>query len=453
MTYQELVATRGRVVGERDALVTQADTLLAADAFDEEQETQVTAIKAQIGRQNQRLALLDDQIASALAAPPMRDFSEQAPEAQEHHTPATTRPAHGMHGPYASLGEQAMDIYRYQVQGDGAARERLVNGAIHSLEELGVQAAASGQNIAVDSEGGFLVMMDFSTEIWRRTSQDGEILSRVNPLPLSPPANAIELPGVDETSRATGSRWGGIRAYHVEEAGTITASVQKYYRVPLKLKKIACLTHATDEMLAHVALMNMLLTEGMSDELRFVLEDDIFEGDGAGKAFGIVSAAATISVAKEAGQSAATIIHDNLRKMWARLHARSRANAVWFINQDCEPALDDLAKIIGTAGVEPNYVTYGPDGVLRIKGRPVVAVEYASTLGTVGDIVLADLTQYAYIVSAVQQATSIHFKFDTDETSFRATVRSDGALRWKSALTPFKGSNTQSPVITLATRA
>jgi HK97 family phage major capsid protein len=139
--------------------------------------------------------------------------------------------------------------------------------------------------------------------------------------------------------------------------------------------------------------------------------------------------------------------------MWARLHARSRPNSAFFINQDCEPALDDLAKIIGTAGIEPNYVTYGPDGVLRIKGRPVVPVEYASTVGTVGDIVLADLTQYAFITTAIQQAASIHFKFDTDEQSFRATIRIDGALRWKEALTPFKGTNTQSPVITLATRA
>ena len=39
---------------------------------------------------------------------------------------------------------------------------------------------------------------------------------------------------------------------------------------------------------------------------------------------------------------------------------------IWLINQDIEPALDDLAKVIGTGGIEPNWVTYSPEGVLRI---------------------------------------------------------------------------------------
>ena len=154
---------------------------------------------------------------------------------------------------------------------------------------------------------------------------------------------------------------------------------------------------------------------------------------------------------KETGQAAATITHDNLKKMWARRFPGG--DHVWYINQDCEPALDDLAKIIGTSGVEPNYVSYGPDGVLRIKGRPVETLEYASTLGTVGDITLVDWTQYAMIASSIQQAASMHFKFDTDEQSFRTTMRVDGACMWKTALTPFKGTATQSPVVKLATRA
>ena len=448
-TYQELVATRQRVVSERDALVAQADDLLSAEDYGAAEEEAVGTLKAQIERQGARIALIDGQIASALSAPVITPLSEPDPERR---TPITTRPAHGRGGLYGSLGEQALDVVRAATNRDPDARERLVYSLAKSLEEQGIQAAL-GQNTIMDSEGGFLVQTDVSASIWQRMVTGGAILSRIATLPLTPPANAIDLPGVDETSRATGSRWGGIRGYWVEEAGTITASAQKYFKVSLKLKKVAALTYASEEMLAHVSLMNTLLTDGMADELRFLIEDAIYEGDGAGKPMGILNAPAVVSIAKETGQTAATIVHNNLKKMWARLHAASRSNAVWFINQDCEPTLDDLTKVIGTAGIEPNYVTYGPDGVLRIKGRPVVAVEYAPTAGTVGDIVLVDLSQYLFITSALQQAASIHFKFDTDEQAFRATVRVDGALRWKSALTPFKGSNTQSPVITLATRA
>ena len=460
MNYQEFVGARKRLDAERNGLILEADTLLAKDDFSEEDAAAVDALKGHIDRTKARLALLDTQIEEALSAPPTRDFSQATEEdnvgdlERGRQTSAiTTSPAHGGKGAYASIGEQAMDVYRANALGDSAARERLVNSAAHALREQGIQAAASGQNIAVDSDGGHLVQTDFSTAIWQRMTAGGAILSRVTPLPLNPGANSIELPGVDETSRATGSRWGGITGYWVEEGGTVTGSKQGYYRVPLKLKKVAAITYATEEMLAHVSMMELLLTQGMADELRFLVEDAIFEGDGSGKPAGFTNAAAAISVAKETGQAAATVTHDNLQKMWARFHAASRGNGIWLINQDVEPALDDLSKTIGTDGVEPNYVSYGPDGVLRIKGRPVIAVEYASTVGTVGDIVLVDLTQYAMIMTGIQQATSIHFKFDTDEQAFRSTLRVDGALRWKSALTPFKGSNTQSPVVTLASRA
>ncbi len=140
--------------------------------------------------------------------------------------------------------------------------------------------------------------------------------------------------------------------------------------------------------------------------------------------------------------------------MWARGWGRSRSNMIWMINQDVEPALDALAKNIGTAGVEPNYVTYSLEGVMRIKGRPVVNSEYCSTLGTVDDIVLVDLSQYAFIdKGGINQAQSIHVRFTTGEMTFRAFYRLDGGVLWKEALTPFKGgANTLSPFLTLATR-
>ena len=47
----------------------------------------------------------------------------------------------------------------------------------------------------------------------------------------------------------------------------------------------------------------------------------------------------------------------------------------------------------------------------------------------------------------------MHVAFTTDEMAFRVTYRVDGHLMWKSALTPFKGSNTVGPVVALATRS
>ena len=83
----------------------------------------------------------------------------------------------------------------------------------------------------------------------------------------------------------------------------------------------------------------------------------------------------------------------------------------------------------------------------RIKGRPVVPVEYCKTLGTVGDIILADMSQYAFIdKGGIQSASSIHVQFVAGETAFRFVYRCNGMPEWSSALTPLNGSsNTLSP--------
>ena len=209
-------------------------------------------------------------------------------------------------------------------------------------------------------------------------------------------------------------------------------------------------------MLSDAALLESLYVPAFTDELRFLAEDAILNGDGTAKPKGIIGDAGVVSVAKETGQVAATIVKANIDKMWSRCWARSRARGVWLINQDTEPQLEDLAMTVGTGGVPvylpPGGITETPNA--RLKGRPVLPVEYCATLGTVGDIILADLSEYLWIERVMQHASSIHVAFTTDETAFRATWRVDGQLSWKAPLTPFKGTaNTLSPVVTLATRA
>ena len=189
----------------------------------------------------------------------------------------------------------------------------------------------------------------------------------------------------------------------------------------------------------------------------FMTEDAIFEGTGAGQPMGFAVAAnpALISVAKQNGQATATIVKENLDNMWARCWARSRQNAVWFINQDCEPYLNQLNQAVGTGG----QMVYLPPGGLSsapyatLYGRPVIATEYNAALGSVGDIVLCDLSQYTLVdKGGVNAATSMHVAFLTDEMVFRITYRVDGKSMWTTALTPFKGTLSKSPFVALAAR-
>ena len=87
-------------------------------------------------------------------------------------------------------------------------------------------------------------------------------------------------------------------------------------------------------------------------------------------------------------------------------------------------------------------------------GRPVIETEYNATLGTVGDLVLADLGEY--LIGDPERTTvafSADLKFVTDEGSFRVVMRVDGHPAWSSPTTPANGTATVSPFVTLATRA
>jgi HK97 family phage major capsid protein len=224
------------------------------------------------------------------------------------------------------------------------------------------------------------------------------------------------------------------------------------------LDKLAALTYVTEEMLQDVTALDAYVSDIVSQELAYKLDDAGIRGTGAGMPLGLLNAAATISVAKEAGQVAGTIVWENLLKMRMRMKASSRANMVWYVNADTEYELATMAFVVGTGGV-PVYLPAGgasSDGYDRLFGRPVIPIEQCSTVGTVGDIIGADMSQYMVIEKGgINRATSIHVRFAYEESAFRFSLRTNGGPgpNWSAPLTPANGSNTVSPFVTLATRA
>jgi len=351
---------------------------------------------------------------------------------------------------FNSLGEQLMAI-KAAATNRGEVDRRLLE--LNSNWDKAMKA--TGLNEGVGSEGAFLLQPDFASELLMplRTAESSPFVSRARKLPIGTNANSGFINGVDETDRATGSRWGGVRGYRLNESGTKTGSKPAFKQLQWRLKKYAVLCYATDELIADATQLQAVLSQAMSEEVSFMANDDVLNGLGAAGPLGIVASSGRVTVSKETGQAAATIVNANLIKMWARMHVRSRANAVWFINQDTEPQLDQLYIPAGVSSLEPRYVTYSSDGVMKIKGRPVIATEFNPTLGTEGDIVLADMSEYLYWDRAPENQSSIHVAFLTDETVFRAVYRVDGFPSLTTPITPYKGSNTLSPFVTLATRS
>lgn len=347
---------------------------------------------------------------------------------------------------FADFGEFALSVRRQAVS--GTVDDRLSIGA----------GTASGLNQSVGSEGGYLVPPAFSDQIYDGLNASADnLLNFTDNYTVPSGADSLTFPANAETSRATGSRFGGVQGYWISEADQITSSTPKLRQMKLEPQQLAVLVYATDKLLRNGGgALTQYLTRAATEEIQFLTGDSIINGTGAGQPVGCVGHNSVVSIAKETGQAGSTIVKENIDKMWARCHARARMGAVWFINQDIEPQLENLSLTVGTGGM-PVYLPAGgiadsPNA--RLKGRPVIPIEYCSTLGTVGDIILANMSFYAVgLRGGVDSAMSIHLRFDYLETAFRFVFEVDGQPWMAEALTPFKGTNTLSPIVTLATRA
>lgn len=303
------------------------------------------------------------------------------------------------------------------------------------------------------ADGGFLVPPEFANSIWTRVYEN-DLLSRTTKMTCS--GNTLVIPAIDETSRVDGSRFGGVRAFWANEAAQFTETKPQFRRIDLNLKKLIALCFVTDELLSD-SMVNLesYMFNLFAMELAFKVGDALINGDGVGKPLGILNSPALITVNSENAQSSKTILTENIVKMAARLYAPYWKGAVWLCNQDINPQLHLLTLGVGTGGV----VTYLPPGGLSnspygtLYGRPVIHTEFNPTLGSVGDLLLCDLSQVVTLSKgSAEQAQSMHLRFDFDEMAFRVIMRIDGNHFWQSALTPFKGTASQGPYVALAAR-
>lgn len=316
------------------------------------------------------------------------------------------------------------------------------------------QAAASGLSEGAPSDGGFLVRSDFSTALLDRAMDATSLAGRCRRIPIGPGADGLEAPIIDETSRATGSRWGGVQVYRRGEADTVTASKPRLGLFDLRLEDLMGLAYATDRLLRDATALEAVLSTAFTEEFAWKIDNEIIRGTGVGEGLGVLNADALVSVDKETGQQAATVVPENIVKMYARIPQRYLGGAFWAMNQDVLPQLLTMGIQVGVGGSLVFMGDIKGQPGMSLLGLPIVRIEQASTLGTVGDLMLLNLNEYILIEQGgIDAQQSMHVRFIYNERAFRWVYRINGRPKWHSALTPANGSSTVSPYVALATRS
>ena len=442
---KELRARRGKIADEMQALVDAGldvdDNRAKFDAL----KAEAADVKADI----ERLEALADEVRSldTPPAPPVPDGIAPTPGLEMGDPPR-----------FRSFEENVGAILRASLNPHLPVDERLQPNRAETRDasQLGEGRAATGLGTQVPSDGGFFIQSEYAPNLLDPMFETGLISSRTQQHTITnPAAQSVEFLVLDETSRAAGSRLGGIRLYTRDEAETVTATKSKWRKWEVKTVPVMGLCYVTQEMLDDVSGVVQRIESYFNNEAGFDLDDWVIRGDGASQPEGILNSDCFITQAKETGQTADTIVTDNLDKMWARLPAKMRRNAVWTVNGTCWPQLFSLERSIGTGGVPlltQNGVAGGPlDSIYR---REVLELEQSPTLGDANDVMFIDPQQYMLVrKGGVRTDLSMHVRFIYGEVVIRFMFRVGGGCWWKSAITPYKGADTLGPFVGLAERA
>lgn len=326
------------------------------------------------------------------------------------------------------------------------------DSAVKSLDEWDdlQRKAPSGMFEDSDPDGGLLVPTQFSMDIYRRMVATNNILNSLNPITVR--GKNMKFLALAENSRVNGSRWGGVQGYWRKEGFQYTPSKPQFRDVRLELNKLTVEVIATEELLedSEIALETWLNTV-VPDEFNFQLNDAVINGTGAGMPRGILASGSKITAGAVAAQGANTLIFQNVLDMYSRVTAGQRGSLIWLYNQDVESSLFRMFLPTGTSAGVAIFTPNESGGGFRLMGRPALVVEQASSLGTEGDLIAFATDGYACIKKgATQNDVSMHLRFDFDERVFKWRYRFDGEPFDNTPLTPFKGTNTTSSIVTLS---
>ncbi len=293
------------------------------------------------------------------------------------------------------------------------------------------------------ADGGFAVPNFWFAGILDQAMQAAEFAPRCLLFPTS--TNGITIPMPDTQNRSTDIA--GLSANWAGENQQQTAQRMKWRNVDVRLHKIFLLAEASGELAADGLNFAAQLETKMAEAAAFALDAAILRGTGAGQPLGILNDPSAIAVNPESGQTAGTVLYQNLINMFGRISPASQKRATWFISPS---VLGQLLQMSWPGSTIPILLGNGNatnaaagEFVGTILGRPVVTTEVCNPIGDAGDIVIADLSQFALAMRTTARIeVDRSHGFDRDAIAWRLIWRVSGCGMWNSAITPYAGGPT-----------
>jgi HK97 family phage major capsid protein len=268
-------------------------------------------------------------------------------------------------------------------------------------------------NITTGNQGGNQTESFLSPTVESDLLRESGIAQLATSVPLSGQNNVYKFNVVSSMGNAP-----AVTA----ESDTIGASQPLITNFSISLQKLTYRMDVTEEALQDTGALTAEVSSQVPEEYSKYIENGIINS--AGPFSGIVGDTNTVSVAKEAGQTDDTIVAENIHKMYSS--AKNPNRSIWIMSRSAYAAIQGLEDTNGNSlFVGPNGLASAPFGTL--KGLPIAVSDKAQAVGTVGDIILADMSKYKIASKGgLSMASSEHVSFLEDETVFKFRFRVGG---------------------------
>ncbi len=358
-------------------------------------------------------------------------------------------------GGFVNFADFATEVYR---AGDGmtnpSPRLKTWNDKAMAIEKT---AGSPAQSVGSLQAGGALIPPEFSRTALVRASERSTIMGKVMTIPMA--SNVIEIPYITDFDSSDGKVAGNIKFRWVSENAAATGGQVQFALRELRLREANAMIYVGNRLMDFSPVsVEPFITRATDSALDLCLSDAWINGSGAGQPLGVINSAALISVAKETGQKADTIVYENTLNVLSRFYGK---NGEWYASRTVIPQLGVMNVTVGAGGSAvfiagsggaPNASGPFPSS---LHGATLNYEQVMPVLGDVGDLLFVDWSQYLVGqftgMSGLQMTDSAHLKFDYRQHAFQFTLYIDGSPWWPSPFTPKKGS-TQSPFVAIAAR-
>lgn len=324
-----------------------------------------------------------------------------------------------------------------EIQGDGR------------LEELIGKTMTEG----TDSAGGFTVPEQFVSDVYHAALEGSIVRSRAITYKMT--SDTMNIPILVDSNR-TSVIFGGITFSWVEELADKhdSKSQPKMGNLKLTAHEGIAGTWVSINLEKDVKDFEGFMKLAFGKALRVYEDFYYIWGTGVGMPLGIMNSGFTASLARRQSNQ---IVWEDIHGMVKRLLPGSWDTAIWLISQS---AMD---QILSLDVVENNVLNVVDLNNRKLVGFPFIVTEKCASLGTSGDIILADWNN-GYVIGdrSLEVAVSrevthtetllqvIHTHgFLQNEAFWRFVLRVDGQPILTSTITPKAGDDALSSFIIL----